>query len=102
MPEDAAVLLGQGKPLQATVAKKLILEILENGTVVFTSHCDEELAKDGCERRDAVNVLRGGTVEPPEEVKGAWRYRVRTSRMYVVVEFDTVTRVLVVTAWRVK
>ena len=51
---------------------------------------------------DAINVLRGGIVEPGEFENGSWRYRVRTQRMYVVVAFRSETELRVVTAWRLK
>jgi hypothetical protein len=51
---------------------------------------------------DAVNVLRGGVVEPAEEERGTWRYRVRTANMTVVVAFRSKLDLVVVTAWRNK
>jgi hypothetical protein len=44
---------------------------------------------------DAVNMLRGGIVEPGEFENGSWLYRVRTARMCVVV-----AELRIVTAWR--
>ena len=57
---------------------------------------------DGLSDVDAVNVLRGGVVEPAELEAGTWRYRVRTSRMYFVVVLRSETELRVVTAWRNK
>lgn len=90
------------EPLTPPAAKKQIRSILETGTVDFTGHALEELAKDGFDTGDALNVLRGGILEPAEMVGEVWRYRVRTARMYVVVQFRTNTRLLVITGWRLK
>jgi hypothetical protein len=51
---------------------------------------------------DAVNVIRGGVVQPPEWEGGEWRYRVRTARMYVVVAFESESELVVVTGWRIR
>ena len=61
---------------------------------------------------DVVNVLRGGTVRPPDFINREWRYRVETPKMCVVVTFDpeparetdpdTDVELIVVTAWRNK
>lgn len=92
-----------GEPFDAPTAKALILAILQSGTVTFTGHAEKEMAKDGLFRVDAVNVLRGGLItEPAEQVRGTWRYRVRTSRIVVVVAFRGKAELVVVTAWRIK
>lgn len=90
------------EPLSPTEAKRLLVSIVENGTVTFSKHADDEMKKDGLNDQDALNVLRGGVVEPAELENGSWRYRVRTSRMYFVVSFRSDTEVRVVTAWRLK
>ena len=90
------------EPLSPAAAKALIRAILANGTVDFTRHALEELAKDGFDTGDALNVLRAGVVEPAELVGPVWRYRVRTARMFVVVQFRAETRLLVITGWRLQ
>jgi hypothetical protein len=92
----------KGEPLDPTRARQLIRSILDAGTVRFSGHALEELAKDDLTTLDCANVLRGGTVEPPELDKGTWRYRIRTSRIYVVVAFRSETELVVVTAWRLQ
>ena len=72
------------------------------GSVRFSGHALEEMAKDGLTTVDCVNVLRGGIVEPAEFENGSWRYRVRTSKAYVVVAFRSEDALVVITAWRVK
>ena len=91
------------EPLRPAEAKKLIREILENGDVTFTNpHAYEELAKDGLETVDAVNVLRGGIVDEAQFENSAWRYRVHTARICVVIEFKSQTNLKVITAWRIR
>ena len=91
---------GLEQPLRATQAKKLIRRILESGTVVFTNHALSELAKDDLTTVDALRALQGGVVEEAEWERGAWRHRVRTPRIAVVVEFESEAELVVVTAWR--
>lgn len=90
------------EPLSPSDAKRLLVSIITDGVVTFSKHADVEMAADGLNDQDALNVLRGGVVEPAEMEKGTWRYRVRTSRMYFVVAFRSETEARVVTAWRLK
>jgi hypothetical protein len=88
------------EPLEPAGAKRLIRKIIELGTVTFSKHALEEMAKDDLTTVDCVNVLRGGVVEPGELERGSWRYRVSTTRMCVVVAFRSEDELAVVTAWR--
>jgi hypothetical protein len=88
------------EPLTPVDAKRLIGAILDEGSVTFSSHALKELEKDDLTTVDAVNMLRGGIVEPGEFENGSWRYRVRTARMCVVVAFRSETELRIVTAWR--
>jgi hypothetical protein len=90
-----------GAPLQPDEAKARIREIVEDGEFRWSRHAREELAKDDLESSDALNVLRAGVVEPAEWENGQWRYRVRTSRMVVVIAFVE-SGLRIVTAWRIK
>lgn len=76
--------------------------IKDGGSVTTTSHARREMAKDRLEMTDVVAVLRAGIVEPGEWENGAWRYRIRTRKMVVVVELESPMELSVVTAWRVK
>jgi hypothetical protein len=87
-------------PLGNEAAKRHIVRILQTGTVTFSGHAMEEMAKDKLTTVDAANVLRGGVVEFCEEINRSWRYRVRTSRMTFVVAFGSEDVLRVVTAWR--
>ncbi|HSO34725.1 MAG TPA: DUF4258 domain-containing protein [Labilithrix sp.] len=90
------------EPLSPPEARRLIRDIIENGSVSFSKHAEEELAKDNLTMVDATNVLRGGVVDPGELENGTWRYRVRTVRIAVIVAFRSETELRVVTAWRFK
>jgi hypothetical protein len=87
-------------PLSPPEAKRLIIEILQTGTVSFSNHARQEMAKDGLTAVEVVNVLRGGVVEPPEWEHGSWRYRVRSGRITVVIMLRSALALVVVTAWR--
>lgn len=88
------------EPLDPGEAKRAIVELLRSGRVRFTRHAEEELAKDDMTTVDAINVARGGVVEPAELENGTWRYRVRTEKMTVVVAFRDESRLVFITAWR--
>jgi hypothetical protein len=90
------------EPLSPSEVRRLVREIIANGSVSFSKHAEEELAKDNLTMVDAINVLRGGVVEPGEFENGSWRYRVRTSRITVVLAFRSESELRVVTAWRSK
>lgn len=86
--------------MDPTRVRQLIRNILNSGTVRFSKHALEEMARDGLSTVDCTNVLRGGSVEPAELISGTWRYRIRTNRIYVVVAFRSETELVVVTSWR--
>jgi len=90
------------EPLSPPEARRLIREILETGSVTFSKHAEEEMAKDNLTMVDVANVLRGGVLDPAELENGSWRYRVRTARIAVIVAFRSETELRVVTAWRFK
>jgi hypothetical protein len=88
------------EPISPPDARRLIREILQSGSVVFSRHAEEEMAKDNLTMVDVTNVPRGGVVDPGELEKGSWRYRARTGRIAVIVAFRSETELRVVTAWR--
>lgn len=88
------------EPLSPPDARRLLREILQNGSVAFSRHAEQEMAKDELTMVDVTNVLRGGVVDPAELQRGSWRYRVRTARIAVIVAFRSETELRVVTAWR--
>ena len=90
------------EPFSPPAARRLILAIMLDGEVRFTSHALAEMAKDAITRDDVFALLRGGIVEPAEIERGSWRYRVRVAATYVVVAFRSEVALLVITAWRKK
>ncbi len=87
-------------PLSPKQARELVRAIWATGQVFFSKHAEDELRKDGMDRGDAVNVLRGGTIFEDGLKNGSWRYRVETMKFCVVIAFRSETRLVVVTAWR--
>ena len=73
------------EPLPPATVKRLLVALLAGGTVSFTKHAYEEMARDNLTEIDVRNTLKGGTVRPGELTSGTWRYRVETSRMAAVV-----------------
>ncbi|HEX3481609.1 MAG TPA: DUF4258 domain-containing protein [Kofleriaceae bacterium] len=88
------------EPLPPATVKRLLVSLLAAGTLAFTKHAYEEIAKDNLTEIDVRNTLKGGMARPGELVSGTWRYRVETSRMAAVVTFRSATHAIVVTAWR--
>ena len=89
------------EPFDEVIAKRLIRHILEDESLGFTKHARDEMRKDSLDTTDIVNVLRAGWMEGAAEMKNrAWRYRLMTNRMSVIVTFRSVTEAVVVTAWR--
>ena len=88
------------EPLPLTETKSLIRKILAEGTLSFTRHAEQEMAKDGLAKVDVENVLRGGAAAGGEWENGSWRYRVFTARITVVVAFRSWGSLVVITAWR--
>lgn len=66
----------RGEPFNPQNAKQ---RIVQEGVVSWSQHALDELAKDEMTTVDAVNILKGGFVEFSEEVRGTWRYRVKTA-----------------------
>ena len=95
--------MNDGSALSPTAAKALLVKILtEGGRVEIRPHAHKEMADDGITEVEVFGVLRGGVVEPAERRSNEWRYRVRRSKVYVVVTFVAETHTAVVTAWRKK
>ena len=94
----------RNKKLDRYHAKRIAQEILRDGTVSYTTHCESELRDDSMDTVDAANVIRCGKIEMEPELhkSGSWRYRVETQRMAVVIEIHAKMRLRVVTAWRKK
>jgi hypothetical protein len=90
------------EPLKPPQAKLLIREILENGIVTYSQpHAIERLKKHHLSQIDCENVLYGGAVRHPEYENGTWRYQVHSPKMCVVIRFQDVAILQVITAWRI-
>jgi hypothetical protein len=89
-------------PMKPDDARKLARDIVENGVVDFSGHALDEMANDELHTTDCLNIVRAGVYSAPEYEKGELRYRVQTTRICVVVTFESDTRIRVVTAWRKK
>ena len=63
------------EPLQPAKVKSLLVAMLEDGTVEFSAHARQEMAKDNITEGEVMGVLQGGVVEPGEFERGSWRYR---------------------------
>ena len=88
------------EPLQQAAVRKVVRQILEEGEVEFWRHAEEEMAKDRLSQADCINVLRGGWPDAPEFESGRWRYRIRTTKICVVIQFESDNHLAVVTVWR--
>ena len=88
------------QPLRAAEARKLAKEIIETGSVGFTKHAEEEMAKDTLASVDVINVLRGGVYAEAEWENAGWRHQVFTQRIAVVIEFESESELTIITAWR--
>lgn len=92
-----------GGRLSPSDAKRVLRNAIgPGGELAFTTHARREMEKDDLESTDVTNILRAGIVDEAEWENGAWRYRVRTPRIAVVVELRGERAAVVVTAWRVR
>lgn len=88
-------------PLSPDLVRFRLRAILLHGTVTYSiPHAIDRLRQRKLTMIDCENVLRGGSVDLGEWENGAWRYRVRTNKLTVVVQFLNDDEVLIVTAWR--
>lgn len=90
------------EPLSNPAAKQLIAKILTGGTIAFSRHAYEEMARDKLDEADVRNTLRGGICRRAELAVGTWRYLFETLHTAAVVAFRSETYAAVVTAWRLK
>jgi len=88
------------QPLDADEARRRFRHVAENGTVTFTSRCLRELDRDDRSTQDCLNALRGGSAARAEWESGAWRYRVETGRVTIVIELVSEDALTVLAARR--
>lgn len=88
------------EPLLASEVRRLARAIVATGTVIYTAHALEEMAKDKLTKADIEGVLRGGSAGEGEWEHGSWRYQLWTRGIVVVIAFRSATALVIVTAWR--
>lgn len=99
------------EPLDHPTIRRLSRQILRDGVVEWTTHALDEMDQDDLDELDCRNVVWAGEDGgcDPEGPSGAWRYRRRTPKIWVVIEFEpcecapthvTGHHLVVVTAWR--
>jgi hypothetical protein len=99
------------EPLDHPTVRRLSRQILRDGLVEWSEHALDEMEKDDLDELDCRNVIWAGEDGgcDPEGSKGEWRYRRRTPKIWVVIEFEpcacdpahaTGYHLVVVTAWR--
>ena len=59
------------EPLQPAKVKSLLVAMSEDGTVEFSAHARQEMAKDNITEGEVMGVLQGGVVEPGEFERGS-------------------------------
>ena len=74
--------------------------IVASGTVIYSDHAFDEMAKDKLTKADIDGVLRGGSAGEGEWEHGSWRYQMWTRGIVVVIAFRSETALVIVTAWR--
>jgi hypothetical protein len=90
------------EPLSPGEVRRIAREILQSGTVGWSSHAKKEMAADDLTMVDCVNVIRAGAPRAGEYENGTYRYQIETAKMVVVVAFRSSSHLIVVTAWRVR
>lgn len=82
--------------------KRLLAEVVRGGDVTFTAHCQIRMKERSITAVTVMNVLERGRVREGTEhfAHGMleWRYAVETERYRVVIAFDALTSVVVITA----
>jgi Domain of unknown function (DUF4258) len=91
------------QPYTKNQARKHARKAVEDGLSTYSQpHADERMKKRKISVLDVENVLRGGFSGDAEFENSAWRYKICTNKITVVVELWDDGRVFVVTAYRPK
>lgn len=89
--------------LEKRQARKLLSLLLLSrpNFVSFTKHCRHEMKNDHLTSVDVLNVLKAGSIFFDAEFEHeAWRYRVETTNILVVIQFRSACEIVCITAWR--
>ena len=89
------------EPLSPIDTSRLVRQILENGTIIYSNHARDEMKNDGLVEADVERALLGGS-EPAEWINGSWKYRFHSYQTWAVVTFRNEEIVVIITAWRTK
>lgn len=81
-------------------ARRILRAIVEFGTVRFARHLDKRCQERKILRAQVMYTLERGIVEPAEFENGGYRYRIRGPEAVIVVEIETKTLAVVISAWR--
>ena len=85
-------------------ARKVLLELRsspERSIVSFTSYCKKRMKQRNLTTVDIYNVLKKGSIyNDPEYENGAYRYRVETRKIVVMIEFTNPNIIRCITTWR--
>ncbi len=81
-------------------AKRLIRKILVEGTITYSLHASDRMTERDITIIDCENVLWAGKVKHPEWQNDAWRYRVVTGKIEVVIEIVSENEIVIVTAMK--
>lgn len=87
------------EPLNNHDARKLIRQIVQGGTVIFTVHAQTRMKERDIPESSVLHALKAGWVDGCDFECGSWRYRVMTVQITVVVAFDDETKAIVITTW---
>ncbi len=90
------------EPLARYEALKLARKILNEGSVVFTSHGAGRADERNLSAVDIKNVIERGVVnnEAEQSADGRWAYKIETQKMAVIVGFEDENEMKIVSAWR--
>ena len=89
------------EPLDEHDLDALTNDILDDGSVHFTSHVrQDKFPAEDLDELDCRNALRNGWLDFSEYDEGSWTYRIRTATVVIVVTLLSETDLLVITAWR--
>ncbi len=81
-------------------ARRLLREILEIGIITYPDYARKRMEQRLVTTIDCENVLWAGKVKHPEWINNAWRYRVVTTKLEVVIEFVSENEIVIVTTMR--
>ena len=90
-----------GEPCSEAQLKRVCRAAIQTGATVLTTHAMERMEQEGLIMNDVLNTLRGGRLLHFDlGGSGAYKYRLTTGRIDVVVVVTGPTSIVIVTAFR--